>query len=249
MAIFSFFDRFLNAAFGFLLNWNPLYAIIAIAFIVSLLIVVIYKFLTNQNEMKRLKDELKEHQKKMKDHKHDAEKMMSIQKEAMRTNMQYMTKSMWPTLITFLPILLIFGWLNGHLAFEPLTPDVPFPITIQMEKGITGNISIATPQGLEVIGDSTKQIQEGMAEFELKGEAGEYLASLKYGNETQDKLIKITTERKYAPVTETYKSEAFKRVTLGNKPLKVIFGLGWLWAYIISAIVFSLVLRKIMNVH
>lgn len=245
----AFLDGFFNIIFGFMLNWNPLYSIITVAFIVSLLVVVVYKFLTNQHEMKRLKEELKDHQKKMKEHKHDTEKMMSIQKEAMKVNMQYMTKSMWPTLITFLPILLIFGWLNAHLAFEPLAPDVPFPITVQMEDDLGGNVSIATPQGLQVIGDNTKPITEGAAEFELKGVAGEYLAAITYRNETIDKHIIITTERKYAPVKESYKSEAFKQITLGNKPLKVIFGLGWLWAYIISAIVFSLVLRKIMNVH
>src|SRR5690606_35165422 len=111
------------------------------------------------------------------------------------------------------------------------------------EKGITGNISIATPEGLSVVGDNTKTLEDQMTTFELKGNAGEYLASLTYNNETQDKLIQITTERSYAPVTETYKSEAFKRVTLGNQPLKVIWGLGWLWAYIISAIAFSIALR------
>lgn len=245
----AFLDGFFTTIFGFMLNWNPLYAIIAISFIISLLVVIVYKLLTDQNEMKRLKDELKGHQQKMKEHKNDADKMMSIQKEAMQVNMQYMMKSMKPTLITFLPIILIFGWLNAHLAFEPLQPDVPFTLTVEMEKGITGNISVSVPEGMSVIGENTKILQDQKATFELKGNAGEYLASLTYNNETQDKLIQITTERKYAPVTETYKSEAFKRVTLGNQPLKVIWGLGWLWAYIISAIVFSIALRKLLNVH
>lgn len=245
----AFLDGFFTTIFGFMLNWNPLYSILAISFLISLLVVIIYKLLTDQNEMKRLKDELKGHQQRMKEHKNNAEKMMSIQKEAMQVNMQYMMKSMKPTLITFLPILLIFGWLNAHFAYEPLKPDIPFSLTVEMEKGITGNISITTPEGLSIIGDSTKTLENQKTTFELKGTAGEYLASLTYNNETQDKLIKITTERKYAPVIETYKSEAFKRVILGNPPLKVIWGLGWLWAYIISAIVFSVALRKLLNVH
>lgn len=249
----AFFDQFLTTIFGFLLSWNPLYAIISISFLISLVIVITYKFLTDQTEMKRLKETLKDHQKRMRDHKNDTQKMLSIQKEAMQTNMQYMAKSIKPTLITFLPILLIFGWLNGHFSYEPLMPNTPFNLTVEMKKGINGNVSIATPEGLQIIGPKNKQLENGKTTFELSGEAGEYLAALTFQNQTVDKHIILTTERKYAEITQSYEGETFKQATLGNKPLTLIhvfgFGLTWLWAYIISAILFSITLRTILRVH
>ncbi|MBW2970227.1 DUF106 domain-containing protein [Candidatus Woesearchaeota archaeon] len=244
----AFFTSFFDTTFGFLLNWNPIYAITVISFIISLLIVIIYKYMTNQKEMKELKEKQKEYQKKMKETK-DTEKLMKIQKEAMALNMKYMGKSMKPTLITFIPILLIFGWMNAHFAYMPLMPGQEFNITAQMEKGITGSITINVPEGLEIIGENTKEITEREATFTLKGKEGEYYTTLASNNEEVDKQILITTEPKYAPVTESYKSDVFKTVKLENKPLKVWWKLGWIWVYIITAIVFSMLLRKLMKVY
>src|SRR5574342_185649 len=181
------FDAFFDSAFGFLLNWPPLLAIALVSFVISLLITLIYKWTTNQQEMKRLKDELKEHQTKMKTHKDDPEKMMAIQKQAMAVNMQYMAKSMKSTFITFIPILLIFGWMSANFAFEPLMPNQEFTLAATLQKEIAGNVSVTVPEGLEVVGDSTKQIENGMATFTLKGSEGDYFVTLASNGQEVDK--------------------------------------------------------------
>src|SRR3990172_2765284 len=206
----TFLDPFFDTAFGFMLNWPPLLAILILSFIISLIIVLAYKWLTDQNEMKRLKDELSTHQKKMKELKSEPEKLMKAQKEAMSVNMQYMTKSMKPTLITFIPIILIFGWMNVHFAYEPLMPNEEFSLAVNFEKEITGNVTINVPEGLEIIGDSTQLIEDKTAVFKLKGTEGEYYATLASNGQEVDKKIIITTKRKYAQVLETYKSDVFK---------------------------------------
>jgi len=242
------FDAFLDKTLGFMLNWPPLYSILLISAVISILIVLIYKYFTNQEEMKQIKEQQKEYQKQMKTEK-DTEKLMKIQKEAMSLNMKYMGKSMKPTLITFIPILLIFGWMNAHFAYEPLTPGQEFELIATMEKGITGNVTISVPEGLEIIGENTKEISDRTATFKLKGTQGEYYATLSSNGQEVDKKIIITTEPKYATTPETYKSDVFKTVSLGNKPLKVFWKLSWIWVYIISAILISTALRKAMNVY
>jgi len=125
----------------------------------------------------------------MKEQKDKPEKLMKIQKEAMSVNMQYMGKSMKPTFITFLPIILIFGWMNAHFAFQPLMPDQPFTVTAEMEKFVEGNISITIPEGLTIEGESSKEISQGGAQFTVKGAAGEYYATLSHEDDKQDKHI------------------------------------------------------------
>lgn len=87
-------------------------------FIVSLIltgiITLAYKYLTNQTKMRELKEEMKNMQKSMKEMKDKPDKMMAMQKETMKKNMEYMKHSMKPTLFTFLPIIIIFGWLRGY---------------------------------------------------------------------------------------------------------------------------------------
>lgn len=245
----AFYDSFFDLIFGFMLNWHPAIAIFILSFIISLIIVLIYKAMTDQKEMKILKEELSSYQKKMKEVKNDTEKLMKIQKEAMSINMKYMSKSMKPTLITFLPIILIFGWMNGHFAYEPLIPNQEFTLTTTFEKEITGNATIKVPEGLEIIGENTQEIKEQRAIFKLKGEKGDYYATITSNGQEIDKKITITEERKYATVIEVYKSDVFKTVELGNKTLKVIWGISWFWAYIIFAIVLSIGLRKALKVY
>ncbi len=116
------FDNFFNGIFGFLISWNPLVAIIIISFLMTLLITLAYKFLTNQVLMKSLKEEIKGFQKEMKENKDNPQKVMEIQKQALEKNMKYMMHSFKPTLFTFIPLIIIFTWLR--LTYSTIT--LPF---------------------------------------------------------------------------------------------------------------------------
>lgn len=236
----------LDFVFGFLLGWPPLISILLVSTVVSLIIVVSYKLLTDQKEMKRLKDELAASQKRMKEIK-EPEKLMAVQKEAMALNMQYMSKSMKPTLITFLPIILIFGWMNAHFAFEPLSPGQEFLLTAHVKDA--QNVSIVVPEGLTVTSAATAEVHDSIAKFNLKGEEGKHLVTLQGGGEEVDKEVIITTERTYASVSQAYKGKVFESVTLGNEKLIVFWKIGWLGTYIIAAILLSTVLRRLLKVY
>lgn len=109
-----------------LLKLGPAWAIVIISFLMSLLVTIATKYLTNQEAMKFLKEEISALQKKMRESKEAPEKMLSFQKDAMQKNMQYMKHSFRATLYTLLPLLLVFGWLQsnfgnlGDLWFVPL---------------------------------------------------------------------------------------------------------------------------------
>ncbi|MDO8656456.1 MAG: EMC3/TMCO1 family protein, partial [Nanoarchaeota archaeon] len=119
----AFLDSIFDPTLGKLLELGPFWALLILSLIISLLIILVYKYFTNQVEMKRLKEQQKEFQQKMKSLKSNPEELMKIQKEAMGVNMQYMKHSLKATLITMLPVILIFGWMNGHLANEPIFPN------------------------------------------------------------------------------------------------------------------------------
>lgn len=87
--------------------------ILLISVVLSLVVTLVYKFMTDQTLMKELKKELKSNQKRIKEAKGDSEKMMAIQRETMHTNMKYMSQSMKPMIITIVPFLIIFAWLRS----------------------------------------------------------------------------------------------------------------------------------------
>jgi len=257
MALYSMLDPILNPA----LALNPLISILLMSFFIVLVMTLIYKWMTNQVMMKQMKDDIKKYQKEMKEHKSDPSKVMEIQKKAMEVNMKYMSHSMKPTLVSFIPIILIFGWMQANLAYGPLIPGQEFSVEANFAEGITGNTSIKIPDGFNV-DNLVKEIIDGKAEWKLtapalKNEKGDsYTLEFEKDNEVVGKNIFVTYRQKYEEPIKSFKDGKFKIITVKNKPLKPmgnmsIFGWmpGWLGIYIITSIIFSLGLRKILKLH
>lgn len=106
------FDSFFNSIFGGLIDWNPLIGLLILSFLLTLLISLSYKFLTDQKLMKDHKDEIKILQKEMKELKNEPDKMMEKQKVLMEKNLKMMKHNFKPMLFTFIPLIIVFGWLR-----------------------------------------------------------------------------------------------------------------------------------------
>lgn len=114
------FNSMFDAWLGPLVVWSPLGSMILITLILALIITIVYKYTTNQKLMKELKDEMKAFQAKIKENRENPQKMMSLQKEMMEKNMSYMKHSMRPTLITFIPLIIFYGWLKSAYGDQTL---------------------------------------------------------------------------------------------------------------------------------
>ena len=246
----------LGGLFNPLLNLGPFWAVFILSLVLSLIIILIYKYATNQKEMKRLKDEIKEMQKKLKEHRGDPKKLMEINKLMMDKNMKYTMHSMRATLITFIPVIIIFGWLNSHLGYVPLYPGNEFGMSL-IFKNSAGNVTIDPPQGINVVDNVTKNIYNDKVEWRLNGTSGEYLILFHYNNgtfnKTYQKKIIITSDYEYEKPLDKVRDSHLGSIIVDQKPLIVMrlgrFKIGWLGTYIIFSLIFSLVLRKIFKVY
>ena len=191
------FSSFFNIIFSPLLALPTLLAIIILSFLVSLLIIVITKFMTDQALMKRLKEEMKEYQKQAKELKSEPAKAMAVQKKAMEVNMKYMMKSFKPTIITFIPIILIFGWMSSTFAYESIKPGQEFSVTTFFGKDVNGNAQISASDGIDVVGNEIQKIENSQATWKLKGEEGEHILEFDYGDEKYQTSVLITNKNKY----------------------------------------------------
>ncbi len=274
MGLFNLLDPILNFVLGPFLWMPPFLGLLILTFLISLAITVSYKYLTDQDLMKELKGELKELQEEMKKLKEDPKKVMKVQKQMMETNMKYMTHSMRPTLYTFIPIIIVFGWLNATFAYLPLLPDQEFTADLKFNKDVSGSVIVDVPREIQVISGSVQNIVEGKTHFGFKAsESGEYLITFKHGEDIYSKRILVSEGKKYYHPIKRYKSlidylYSYKdgyfdtkgdltEIKISNPPLRPlgenfnIFGWhpGWLGFYIILSIIFSIALRKVMNVY
>src|SRR3989344_3026667 len=81
------FDSFFDFVFGPVLALPTFWAVLIMSLLISLIITLIYKYTTNQNLMKQLKDEIKELQKEAKELRDKPAEAMKVQKKMMETDM------------------------------------------------------------------------------------------------------------------------------------------------------------------
>jgi len=252
MGWFSFLDPVLNTVLGPLLSLPPLWATLLIAFIMTLVLTLAYKYFTDQDLMKDLKDQIKAFQAQMKELKDKPEEMMKVQKKSMEINMKYMMHSMKPTLFTFIPIILIFGWLQSSMAFVPIMPGAEFTIDATFLENTKAILEVIPSQGIELLTDSEQPIVDNSAQWGLKGEKGNYQLKITHEESTQTHNLKID-DTFYNDPTSTFKDSSITQIKVNQEKLIVmnLFGwkLGWLGAYIIFSIVLSIFLRKVLKVY
>jgi uncharacterized membrane protein (DUF106 family) len=250
------FANLLNPVLNPLLALGPIWALLIISIIISLAITLVYKFATNQEKMKELKLEMKASQKQMKALKGEPEKLMAMQKESMKKNMEYMKYSFKATLITLIPILIIFGWMQAHLAFEPIMPGEDFTLKTIFDKEAKGEVTIVVPEEIELLSEEKQEVDDEL-EWELQAsEEGQYVIYFKLNEERAkySKDITVSQQLEYAEPVEKWPDFGMIEIEYNKlKPLGKfsIFGWqpGWLALYIVFSLVFSLGLRKIFRLY
>jgi|SRR3989344_6305560 len=90
----------------------PKPAILIISLLVTIFITIISYYVTDRNLMKEIKEKQKRLKEEMKIHKDNPQKMMEINKQMMEDFPKQMKQSMKISVITIIPLLLLFNWLR-----------------------------------------------------------------------------------------------------------------------------------------
>jgi len=110
----------LNPTFGTLLNYNATIGLIIITAIMSLILTLVQKYTTNQEELRKLRAEQKILQEEMKKYKDHPEKLLELQKQQLAFMPRTMDITMGSMAYTAIPILLFFRWFYDYFAENPV---------------------------------------------------------------------------------------------------------------------------------
>lgn len=236
-----------------ILTLHPLIVILGFSILVTFISVLAYKFLTNQTEMKDMKKRQKDYRKLMKEHKNNPKKLAEIQKKQMEDSLKMMQHSFKPMIFTFLPIIILFGWLHGNFAYDPLLPNEPFNITVFADNGF--NMTILPAEGIQILNST---VIDGNTIYTVQGDKGTYTMFFEMaGEEQKTQEFIITDKQKYTGPEFKFKSDVVKKVKISNSkmlPLGENFSIlgykpGWFVVYLVSAIIFNSILRKLLKIH
>lgn len=116
-------------------------------------------------------------------------------------------------------------------------------------------------EGLTIHDDAEKEILSKEVSWTISGKQGEYeLIFLHEGTEYTKELI-ITKSKFYAPVEKTFKKSNLNKLVLGNerilpfanipvlKDIPWVSGWGWLGAYFLFSLAFSIGLRRVFKIY
>jgi uncharacterized membrane protein (DUF106 family) len=109
----------LDPSFGELMNWNLNLGFIFIVLIFSGITILAQKYLSDQETLKRLKEEMKLVQDEMKLYKQDPKKTSELTTKSFELTMKTMPITMRPALYTSIPFILTFRWFNDYFISNP----------------------------------------------------------------------------------------------------------------------------------
>lgn len=108
-----------------ILQQNALLSIIGISAALALGSTLVYKYATDQNLVKAMREEIKKIQAEMKLNKDNPQKIAELQSKAMPLNMKLMSQSFKPMILTLIPFIVIFALL-GRVYTNILIIPLPF---------------------------------------------------------------------------------------------------------------------------
>ncbi len=97
---------------GSLLQWNLTFGMLIIVFMISLIISIAQKYLTDQETLKEIKKEQKALREEMNLVKDDPAKIMELNKKQMQKIPLVFEASMRPLIYTAIPFIIFFRWFN-----------------------------------------------------------------------------------------------------------------------------------------
>ncbi len=261
MTFLGILNSILNPILLPLIDWSPFWGIVILSLLISLLVTLVYKYFTNQSEIKRLREEQKKYQGQLKELRDKPEEMMRIQKEMWKATADSMKYSLKAMLITMIVVLPLFWWMNVHLSYEPIRPGEEFGVTAYFLEGSTGMVQLLADNQTILLTPASQNLSGNTASWKLKGSTGEHNLSIKYNTITQEKPVLISERHEYVEPTIINTSSALAQVQVSQNKLQPlaevfkgevsIFGWkpGWLALYFVLSLIFSLGLRKLLKVY
>ncbi len=252
--------------FDFLLHIHPTILVIGVGVLFSVIMVFLTKYTTDQDLLKRLRGEMKELQAEMKMLKNDPAKAGEVNKRLMEANMKMMMQSWKPMIFSMIPAVLILGWFNSNIAYEPLVVGEEFSVELEFYEGITGVIVTTIPEGITMLNGEVYSIKDNKVRLVYRGEKnGDYNLQYTMQNdagetqktwETKVMVTETVKERTYYGPKYSIKDQILKTVTVSNDKFTpfgefTLFSWqpGWLALYILISLICSLGLRKWLNVY
>ncbi len=176
-------------------RFHPIVGLTAISILMGTLMVLIYRFTSNQKAIRRVKNQIKIHFMEIRVYKEDLTQMLLAQKKILWDNFKYMGLSLKPGLVLIFLIIFILVPLNARYGYRSFRPEESFIVTVKTVAGkspLDLDITLKTPEAIEVETPPLRLEEEREINWRLKAKkAGEYLLQFQLPDQTFSKQVVV----------------------------------------------------------
>jgi uncharacterized membrane protein (DUF106 family) len=193
------FNSIFGKLFGYLLHpfrsFSPWWGMLVISLLTGLLMLLIFKYTSNQSGIRRTKDRIKAHLLEMRLYKDSLRVSFKAQGGILKTNLKYMSHSLKPLLVMIVPVLLILIQLNFWFGY--MSPDPGEAVVLKLKLKETYNpteldIRLSPLTGLNIETPALRIEEESEVDWRISfSQAGEYILDIRVGSEHVSKSIAV----------------------------------------------------------
>jgi uncharacterized membrane protein (DUF106 family) len=114
---------------------NPWVGMILISVLTALLMLFVFRFTSNQEGIKQVKNKIKAHLLELRLFKDSLSLSLKAQGNILRYNLRYISYSAKPLLVMIIPLILILIQLNFWFGYDALTPGQETILRVKLEEG------------------------------------------------------------------------------------------------------------------
>jgi uncharacterized membrane protein (DUF106 family) len=193
------FNSLLGKAFAILIlpfrSLNPWWAMLLVSLLTGLLMLIIFKYTSNQAGIRRTKDRIKAHILEMRLYQDSLAVSFKAQGGILRANLKYMSHSLKPLAVMIVPVLLILIQLNFWFGYASLKTDQPTLLKLKLKENVNPmelDARLLPAPGLNIETPALRIEEENEIDWRISfREKGSYSLAIQVGTEQLNKKVEV----------------------------------------------------------
>ena len=226
LVIGKFFDLIL-APFA---NLNPFWGLAFVSLITGAIMVLIFKFVSNQEGIRLAKARVRGHFLEVWLYKHDFPTVIGAIGRILKANLKYMRYAVSPLIVLMIPVILIMVQLNLYYGFRPLKPGETAVLTVKWVNPAALNdptLTASAEKGITIETAAVPVKPKNEATWRFKARRpGKHLITIAWqgGEMTKEIVVGAGKVVKISPLRSVESSLTNALFSPGEKPIPANIG-------------------------
>ena len=259
-----------DGGIGLFQSWNPMIGLLAVSIVTGGIMLVIFRYTSNQEAIARTKNLIKAYILEVRLFQDDLRLQMAAQRKILVTNFHYMRYALAPMLVMLVPVLIILIQLDVRYARRPFRPGETAVLRVALEEETPlSSLAFEVPDGIAVEAGPLRVEERNELDWRIRFEKGGPIdAVFTAGSdrtvkrlEVGDRLTKLSESRGKPNLLSVWAnpaeaplpaSSAFHSIEIDypDRDLRIWgFGTHWLVVFFGASVIFGFAIKGFVGVE